>query len=471
LSSPPTPVSGETKYWKLAVILAPTAILGVLVILHVDGINGPDYWRWPWRVNRGLVPYFVLLAAAIPWAVGYFRFSLARASSAFPGLLLMMATVFGLELVDRGLDMSPFDLTRIGSIIEEPGSTGYFTHAEELVQSGQTIYDFLHNYPHLMPTFTLHARNKPPGSILFYVPFLRLANTWDGAALRAGLLIALLATLSVPATYLMVRELTGDRSAAFTSAACMALSPGLILFVPEFDQFYPAYSCALIILWARALGTGHIRYGMGFGLLFALICFQTFNLLVMGVFVAGYSVLFISGRLRLANSTDSRSRALHIVLRQTLAGGLTFAGFYLLLWLWCGFNPVQTLITGITNHSQDMPGTHRTWPRTILFDLTDFALGAGWITAVLAGYYCWLLRCPINQARRGIIFLCLLQPFSVGLVGLLQGETARVWLFMLPMLLLPAGLELSRWSRPSQITAFACMWFLMAVLSQNMVFV
>jgi hypothetical protein len=53
----------------------------------------------------------------------------------------------------------------------------------------------------------------------------------------------------------------------------------------------------------------------------------------------------------------------------------------------------------------------------------------------------------------------------------LQGETARVWIFMLPLLLVPAGLELSTWPRNARMIGFGCLISLATLLSQNMVFV
>jgi hypothetical protein len=470
--------------WKLLLILAATAVLGAAIARHVDGINGPDYWRWPWRVYRGLTPYLILFLAATPTFIAQLRLhstqsSVLRPPSYFSGLLLMMVGVLAFELANRGLDMVPFDLTRIGSIIEQPGSIGYFTHAEEMDQSGESIHDFLHDFARKMPTFTLHARNKPPGSILFYLPFLRLAPTWDAAAMSAGLFIALLTTLSVPATYLMALELTGNRRAAFDAAALLSLCPGLLLFLPEFDQFYPVYTSALVILWARSLRTGRTGFAVAFGVALALVFFQTFNLLLLGVFLTGYTAMFLLGRISPAQSS-ARHRSPQAVLgstelaevspqshvfHQSLVALLTLTTVYTMLWLWCGYNPVRTLVMGITTHVQDMPATHRIWPRTVPYDLTDFALGMGWVCALLALFYL-----PKGW-RQGILLLCFAQPVAVALLGLLQGETARVWIFIFPLVLVPAGLELAGWSRARRLAVLGCLWLLTALLSQNMVFV
>jgi hypothetical protein len=212
----------------------------------------------------------------------------------------------------------------------------------------------------------------------------------------------------------------------------------------------------------RALRTGRAVFAIAFGLIFAAICFQTFNLLVLGVFVAGYAAWLMTEQCDRAPSVALTAlRQAAIVIAASLA-------FYAVLWLWCGYNPVSTLITGITNHQQDMPATHRVWPTTVPFDLTDFCLGMGWVCPLLAAFY--LVSHP-RSPRRGLIWLCLFEPIAVAVSGQLQAETARVWIFIMPLVLVPAGLELARWRPAARMAALGCLWLLMAVLSQNMVFV
>jgi hypothetical protein len=143
-----------------------------------------------------------------------------------------------------------------------------------------------------------------------------------------------------------------------------------------------------------------------------------------------------------------------------------------LIWFWSGYNPLRTLLTGIQLHNLDMPATHRLWPTTVVFDLTDMALGTGWVCVILAIY--WSLGAARNARGTrspGIVIVCWTQLVAVALSGDLRGETARVWIFLFPLLLLPAGLELAAWPRPARLTALACLWLLTALLSQNMVFV
>jgi hypothetical protein len=300
----------------------------------------------------------------------------------------------------------------------------------------------------------------------------------------------------------------------------MAICPGLVLFLPEFDQFYPVYSCALLILWVRALKTGKAGYAIAFGLLFAFVCFQTFNFLVLGIFFVGYALivrmapsdaaategglqtstnltdllleqnLITAEQIRAAEDEDPHPGPLSprrlfdpgyqergAWSRAVLVSGVAaaaFVGIYAAIWLWSGYNPLRTLLTGIRLHNLDMPATHRVWPTTVPFDLTDFALGTGWVGAMLAIY--WVFGAArkaqgANSTSFWIVMLCFAQLVAVALTGVLPGETARCWIFLFPLLLLPAGLELSAWPKGARLAAMGCLWLLTVLLSQNMVFV
>jgi hypothetical protein len=101
----------------------------------------------------------------------------------------------------------------------------------------------------------------------------------------------------------------------------------------------------------------------------------------------------------------------------------------------------------------------------------DFVLGAGWIALPLAAY-------ALGRAVRGtsrhlltVVLLCLAQPVVVALLGLIPTETARVWLFMLPLLMVPVGLTLARWNAAPRAAAYLCLWLILVATCQHMSFV
>ena len=56
------------------------------------------------------------------------------------------------------------------------------------------------------------------------------------------------------------------------------------------------------------------------------------------------------------------------------------------------------------------------------------------------------------------------------MTGLIPAETARVWIFMMPIVMIPVGLELALWSFRPCLAVYVCLWFLMVAICQNMVF-
>jgi len=58
----------------------------------------------------------------------------------------------------------------------------------------------------------------------------------------------------------------------------------------------------------------------------------------------------------------------------------------------------------------------------------------------------------------------------VALTGLLQTEASRVWLFMFPLLVLPIGLELTKWQPWGRMAVYAALLLLMVAMCQSMQF-
>ena len=102
-----------------------------------------------------------------------------------------------------------------------------------------------------------------------------------------------------------------------------------------------------------------------------------------------------------------------------------------------------------------------------MFDLIDFGWAGGWIPVLLVGFG---VRSMIRRSPPHVqvmVALGLGQIVLTAVAGLLQAETMRVWLFMLPLLLLPASLELARWPRWAGVLALAMVWWMCVVVNQN----
>jgi hypothetical protein len=348
------------------------------------------------------------------------------------------------------------DLSVVSYRVEHPLITSYYTDA--LALSG--FDGWLAEYPRIMPMLHLHAQSKPPGPVVYYHAFIAAMSDSPRTSAFAGVTLGVLATLSVPACYALIRVLGGDADAAVLGAAFFSLCPGFVLFFPMFDPVYAGLVAAMLALWARALERDQWTLSAAGGAVLAVTTFVTFNVLVIGFFMAGVGIVLTWPRVgRLAR---------HAVI--VLA---TCAAAYVVLWFCTGYDPIATFASAWRNqhalvaaHAADRP-----YPATIWNDLLDFALGAAWIGVVIAAFRIVRAarRRPWDRVTR-IVMLGVAQVLVVAVAGLLQSETARVWNFMLPLLAVAVGLELATWSRRMRVGVIVCEIVVMVVVFQNMTF-
>lgn len=447
----------EVSRLQRASALALALVVAVLLVGHVPGINGPWYWEWPWR---RLDP----LRVALPMAIAFLPFLLAQLLHArgrlgnTGALALVALTTLGLQAVSIGVQGPSFNLMRIALVVENPIITSYFTDA--LAFSG--LADWLGNYPDRMRDFHLHSINKPPGPILYYASFLQWFEVRP-AAFFGGIGVGILAAGCGPASYAFVRGLGAPRDAAFHAASYAALCPGLVLFFPEFDQIFPLLGVALLGSWVLALERDRGRWSACFGVALAAASFTSYSLLVLGAFAFGYALLFCA-------LDPRRPDRVSVVARQAAIGLATAAFLYAALHALTGFDPFATFATAVDNQMRHSATLGRPWPATIPFDLLDFALGTGWLSFLLTGFGLSRLWGRSWQKLDWIVLLCLGQILVVAVGGLIPVETARVWLFMVPLLMLPVGLELSRWSSGGRMMVYVCLWGLTLLTCLNLGF-
>jgi hypothetical protein len=442
---------------RLGLVLGLTLLLAVGLVAHVPYLNGPWYWDWPWRRIgfARIVPGMVL--AAIPFAVAQWGY--ARGRWGVRGALCLVAlSTFLLELVAIGVQGPGFDLRRIVLAVQSPVITSYFTDAMEFGSVGEGLA----HYPERMAGFHLHSINKPPGPILYYVTWIRALGPALGALL-GGLGIGLLGAAGVAGTYGLARRFGAGPDASFAAASYLALCPGLILFFPEFDQAYPLLCCGLLGAWSLALERRSRAAALAFGGLLWLLSFFSFGLLVIGVMCGGLALVEVR--------RSGPSALVRIAEAAGIAFGVVVLG-YVLLGVWTGYDSIATFQTALVNQAAKAAELARPWPATIPFDLLDFALGTGWLSYLLVGF--WFLRRwnedPVWLSLDWRVVAGLVQIGVVAVWGLIPVETARVWLFMMPLLMLPVGIELAQWTARARGAVYFALWVLMVLVGQNMVF-
>jgi hypothetical protein len=370
-----------------------------------------------------------------------------------------MMGAFAMKIASMAAMDPPTGFGLTVDIVRSPEATSYYTDAAAL----SNFPGWLGSYPEFLYWTGLHTQSKPPGPLLYWSAIIRLCGYNDRAAYLGAIGMGLLATLSIPATFWLVRTLTANPTSAFLSCATLSLCPGFVLFFPMFDPIYIVLSCGLIGFWWLAVTRDSVGYASLFGLVLALAAFISYPLLSLGSF------LFVLGFI----ATDSPfAESVRSTLYHGMVALVVVVVCYAFLFALSGFDPIATFARAwhnqhlfLARHTSD-----RQFPHTIPWDLYDFVLGAAWIGALI-GIIPAFRTDPDSRRLRMLIILCLAQPVLVACIGLIQTETARVWNFMFPLLLLPAGLELARWDTASRATFFACMWLLLAVIGQNMRFI
>jgi hypothetical protein len=450
---------------RLRIVLAVAAFFFVCVFFHLLSVNSDYYYTWKWRSSPSQVVYPIMLLLALPFVAAQLIYLRQ------PRLALTVVTISAFALMIGGAlsQNDPPTFSRISDVIASRWSTGYFATAVKFVHRQMPLHEILRRYPDLLDEFYLHPRQKPPGLLLFEMAIVHVFGDGNSAATISGLLIGIVASLSVVATYFFIAVYTEDRNAAFFGASFWALCPSLLLFFPDSDPTYPIFTAGLAVLWALALKRDNWIYAAGFGALYALATFVTHLVGVLPIFFLAYTIV----RAR----TDPNFR--WPMAFKHLGIAIIFLCLpYILLWSTTGFNPIATLRACAHQNAilweklikyEHYPVHSLPW--TFLTDLYDFALGSGWISFILVAYYfCSAIKNEFPPVAQ-VALASVSQFLVIALFGILQTESARIWIFMYPMLMLPIGLELSTWYPKDRLAVYVALLLLVTAMCQSMEFV
>jgi hypothetical protein len=448
---------------RAALVVGLALVLALLLDRHVQWMNGM-LWIRPWcqRSPLWVVPLFLACCLPLVGAVWLReRKPGGREGLCVPALAL---TCFLLMYAATCCFEGAYEPARLPRAIEHEYVTSYFLDASQL----REIPDFLARFPELMDSLHLHSENKPPGAILYFMGFIE-AFGYDDAASLSGLGIGVLAALTVVSTWWMVITLTESRDAAFAAAVLVALCPSLVLSLPLMDQVMPNFTCLLVASWTIALRRNSPWAAVLFGVALAGAVMFTPLVLVVGAFLAAVTLLHLAPR------AERRARALQTG-RLVAVVAAVFVGIFLSLHALTGFDLIATYreVLG-SKHDwspeltrQELLG--RPYWKAVISDPWEFLLGTGWVIGLLA-----LLRAvDALRDRKGLWALELLALAQIGLMPLLsfvRGESARLWLFLVPLLALPAGIELARWNPRQRAAAFAGLFLVLTSIYLNMRFV
>ena len=338
----------------------------------------------------------------------------------------------GLALMEgRGLDVLRSRFTDSGhgvfarAAVEQPNLWRVLTRYDELLDDGK-----------LSPFF--HA-TKPPGLQVFLGVVERLGRVVPGLpddplqrlATFAALVLPLLAYAAVVPLYALALRFTDDRG-ALTAALLYVLAPSVGLIGMHADHYlHPLLAAACLYLAARALQDGGRWPAALAGAAFYLATWVSFALAPLAV-------------VPLALAWTNR-KAAPVLSRLPVAAWAAagFAAAYAAMALVCGYHAWDRFAQAVAIHEAakavDWSLGNRLYYGAL--NLLEFALWSGPALVLLC----------VAELRRGIGvpgagLLCLLTGMAI--FGATAGESARLWIFALPLAVLCAALYLGR--RPEE---------------------
>jgi hypothetical protein len=310
------------------------------------------------------------------------------------------------------------------------------------------------------------ARSKPPGQLLFYMGLASLADAFMPAGVQeslptdgvlsdrhrrlahfASLVLPWLATLAlIPLTVLAARFL--PRELVLYPAALYLLAPPTALITLHLDQaLYPLLATLTWALAAQAGGAAQRgwAWGASAGVAAWLCVFVSFSLLPAIPLAAVFAWA--------ATETGDRLRKARRLLPTLLGFLLAFVFLAAMAWHGAGYDMVDRFCAAMAHHGAWIIAHHPDWegwpeslPLRLLAAVLNLLEFGYWSGIPLIGLYLWsvvaaarlLFGLRIGRSELTAIAVGVLLA-AAGLFGGSIGETARLWIFMLPAVVLVAA--------------------------------
>ena len=386
--------------------------------LHISIETIPLYKRPDVSFNRWLV----LPIAGFGLYLVLMR-SILKAKEPIP-LPVLLITFIGLKIV---IDVS---VTLINGSFLPIGIKEYIDDVPKFASIG----DILQYYADRAPTLTRHAGTHPPGAVLtlWLVTRLLVYNYM----VKAWLII-----LSAPLVLIPIYRLATklhDRPTAVHALALYLVTPNAVLYTATcMDAFFALFlvlSLYLICDPVKHTIPGAILTGLSL----AISMFFTFATTFLGLY-------FIA--LTAAAYFWKRQEFAKYLVALTISG-ITFCLVYLIVYVLTSYNLLANLIAAMEVDRSGIGTGYETLPRYFLVSGTNLF---GFLTLIGVPTIVFFLRQlgrEIHQLLTGQECSIFLLTYIIVLIPtafstLYMTETERIWLFMTPLVLIPAAKNLA----------------------------
>lgn len=458
------------------VLLAAAAQVALLWWSDVP-LGVPGEWTWAripvdgglWvTVLTGFLA--VALYASLVWA-GAQRVRRARLLETTAWLTALVAAGCGWLWVVIDTTPGPLGLGRAPFIIYYPGTSGYFLQARGALEDWPA---FLTGYEsELEQGDVLHLGTHPPGLTIVYGCLLEFCRAHpavtdavlasrpesvrqamqqlkrneaqvvppiDAADAACLWLAALLSLVSAVATvwplYGLLAQI-GGKATAWRLAAFWPLVPSVAVFYPKSDLLYPLVAMLFAWLWLTGWERGAVwRCALAACVLLAGLLLSLAFLPVAAI-VGLASVLQWWFGAGLPNPLDVRPQV--SPLRRASCLAVAFALFVaglVAFWWACEVNLLNVWRLNFVNHARFYDEFPRTWWKWLLVNPIELVIAAGVVVTALA--VTASARCMNAPLRSPLVLSVILVWGALWLSGKNMGEAARLWILLMPWLLVIA---------------------------------
>jgi hypothetical protein len=400
----------------------------VALFLELPWLNGTWYWQWPWRSLDVIDTLSVFAAPLLVLGCIAWLWSRSQPSAADARALVAGLVVCQVLLQWARVRAEPGGWAWLEAVVQSRHATSYYTDAARIEELGAFLRDFS------WTRLEHHSSTHPPGPVLYYWLLLRLLGP-SLAAPIGGALLGIFASLGVWVAYAFAGLWTSEPGRRLGACFMFALMPSLVVFLPSFDQVYPTFTMLACVGFRRSFERA--RAAVGLGLLAFVATMMAYQFVLLAIPLGLYALAELRDR-----GWDPKLR-LAIVRACAIAFGV-WLGAYILIDLVTPFQPFASFTAALSRQARYSAIMQRPYAMSLAYDLYDFFLGGGIVVIPL------LVIHVAREGRREVALTLagLLSILIVDLSGVLRCEAARVWLFLQPFAIVPAGLTLASF-RPS----------------------
>ncbi len=463
----------------MLLFIAGAVVQAFILLARSIPLGIPEEWVWH-RIPAGTVLGFNLICAIIVLLL-YFLFlrwgmkNIGRCSSLSRNGLLVALSIASVVVMWtlKAIPGHIFGQAGMSWVTYYPRMSGYFTEA---VTGEWSTKQFLQNYEQTAREGDyLHQGTHPPGLILYYrflynlcqsspsltrfilstEPFevragldqleeqARAGHQPFPPSQRAALWLSVVATLFIcaasviPIYSILVRSCSP--AVAFAFCGLWPLVPAATLFAPKSDLLLAFFSVLLACLWTSAITSRKLLIALLAGFVFWLAMMTSLAIIVTAVILSLWTILE-TARLYQENKKEgiSLSRTLPLFPLAVISTGLLIP--CLLMGSFFDLNLFSVWLINLSKHAEFYEHNSRTFFLWLMVNPVEMAFSLGIPLFTLAGFTCTEIIKSRSYSSPSLlslstVFVWLLLVIS----GKNMGEAARLWIFLMPLMLCAAG--------------------------------